>query len=134
MNEVRINDSNNLSEATVLLHWLTLALCWMVDINIFWSLAMSAIILLSLWRIHNDSTSDLRCLWLGPGNRVRADIGGDLCVVKYVATLASFNSYTEFVLHCANGERVKARVFKWGVDTPEIFHNLCRRLNVGTAW
>lgn len=135
--EVHIKDCNHMTEAVTLFHWCALGLCWNLDIDVVWRLALTVVIVFAMWysvRCSRASAEELRCLWLGPGDAVSADVGGLLHTVECVEPKVLLGPYVEFHLHCIGGERIKARVFGFGVSERGAFRDLYRRLNTGVAW
>ena len=71
---------------------------------------------------------------IGPGGVLKADIGGILHVVREVRVVYMFRHCAACVLHCMNGDEVKARVFSFGVRDQRRFRAWCRYLRANRAW
>lgn len=133
--EIRIKPGNELTAATMCFHLAALWLCWVVQIPAWASAALSLVVLGAMWREWaHAGDGGLRHLWLGPADEAAADVDGVLRKVESMERVFVFTRCASFILHCADGERIPARVFDFGVARRGAFRSLCRRLNTGVAW
>lgn len=132
--EIRIKACNELTAATLGFHLVALGLCLTLNLPPAARLALSAVALVALWRAWTHAgEGGLRCLWLDAAE-TQADVNGVLRVVRRIEPVFVYRRCASFILHCADGERIKARVFEFGVEERPMFRSLCRRLNTGVAW